>query len=132
MVCWFEQGGDFKSPINWNPFPVEFTEQQKSQKQPSRKSRLTFNLFLCFKSGQKKYLYYFFCKIKFTSYVNYCWKWSQKKYLLFFCKLNSLVTTAWNRVNKNIYFLGKIKFTSYYCLKSSQKKHFIFFANWTH
>ena len=37
---WFagsKPGRDFKSPINWNPFQVEFTEQQKSQKQPSKK-----------------------------------------------------------------------------------------------
>ena len=59
MVCWFEQGRDFKSPINWNPFQVEFTEQQKSQKQTSRKSQPTFNLFLCFKLCQKKYFYFF-------------------------------------------------------------------------
>ena len=32
-IRWFagsKPGRDFKSPINWNPFQVEFTEQQKS------------------------------------------------------------------------------------------------------
>ena len=38
---WFagsEPGRDFKSPINWTPFQAEFAEQQKSQKQSSKKS----------------------------------------------------------------------------------------------
>ena len=63
---WFassKTGIDFKSPINWKPFQLEFTEQQKSQKQPSKKSRPTFNLFLCFKSSQKKYLFFFIAKL---------------------------------------------------------------------
>ena len=38
---WFagsKPGRDFENPINWNPFQVEFTEQQKSHKQPSKKT----------------------------------------------------------------------------------------------
>ena len=43
------QGVTLKSPINWTPFQIEFTEQQKVRTNNLTKRRLIFNLFLCFK-----------------------------------------------------------------------------------
>ena len=110
-------GRDFESPINWNPFLVEFTEQQKSQKQPSKKADRLLIYFYVLNRVQKS-VCFLYCKIKFTSYVNYCWKSSQKKYSFIYFILF-------------LFIFGKIKFTSYgnYCWKSSQKKYLFFWQN---
>ena len=75
----------------------------------------------------KKYL--FFYKIKFISYVKYCWKSSKKKadiiLFFFFCK-NKFTSYVENRANKSIYYFFA-KLNLLVMLKIELKKSIYFY-----
>ena len=125
MVCWFKtRERPLKVQLTGLHFKWNLQNSKKFRSNDLKRRRLTFNLFLCFKSSQKKYLF-LFGKVKFTSY--YCLKSNQKKYLFLFGKIKFTSYYCLKSNQKKYLFLfGKIKFTSYYCLKSNQRNIYFF------
>ena len=84
----------------------------------------------------KKSLYYFFCKIRFISHVNYCWKLNKKVSIIFLkIKFTSYISYC-SKLDQKSYllFVSKIKVTSYGIIAENWIKKNIYYIlqNWIH